>query len=549
MAIIHVRVRVADKVKTVRTPSSSINVGRDPNCSVYLPFRWLSPTHLVIERQSGDTLRARLGDAAAAAQANGQAISTAWTTLPTPARVSIPTPRGHSIVLELNVTETDLDMFMIREPGDGEGATDVQLDVASATRFAPERVEQKEELTASDWHAPIGAQPTTMRSRERVMLWSASAGAILLVLMALGVNRYRASVTAQEATEAARKVNDTVNLARSLLARREYSSAKAALDTAETMALKRPSLREQLVAIRELKGRRDIQLGAAGYVENDGLWIPGDQARAWREARERDEPKIVELEQKAAAAMQAERYGEACAALEQAVAVIEAFPVLMHPRYASIRERLENTRKRQLAAEMAQRGLVLHEGKWISQAEKTRRENAAKGLVEYEGEWMTIAQMEESKRRGGTGKVQYQGKWVTPDQKMELQGYVRYNGAWMRPEERDAILAKEAGEKRRADEATAAEAAKKAEQERAEKLKPVAYRQSQVFLLKRFDLPGVTFPPYGDASTYVAYDDGWYVVRGTFEDGKSKSRRTYYCKLKPRDERDWQADTVVLADN
>ena len=54
---------------------------------------------------------------------------------------------------------------------------------------------------------------------------------------------------------------------------------------------------------------------------------------------------------------------------------------------------------------MKEKGMVKHEGKWISREEKERIEMEAKGLVKFEDEWMTpeerdglVAAREEEKK-------------------------------------------------------------------------------------------------------------------------------------------------------
>ncbi len=83
-------------------------------------------------------------------------------------------------------------------------------------------------------------------------------------------------------------------------------------------------------------------------------------------------------------------------------------------------------------------GNVEYLGEWMSPAERDRRKAAsseaemrAKGLVRHDGKWVTP----EDKARLEKGLVKHDGRWMTPDQVKEEQGYVKYKGGWIRKEE------------------------------------------------------------------------------------------------------------------
>ena len=81
-------------------------------------------------------------------------------------------------------------------------------------------------------------------------------------------------------------------------------------------------------------------------------------------------------------------------------------------------------------------------GEWMSPAERDRRkadaseaEMRAKGLVKHDGKWVTP----EDQAKLEQGLVKHDGKWMTPDEVKEAEGYVRYKGGWVKKEELDRI--------------------------------------------------------------------------------------------------------------
>src|SRR5690606_31241832 len=83
-------------------------------------------------------------------------------------------------------------------------------------------------------------------------------------------------------------------------------------------------------------------------------------------------------------------------------------------------ERLTAEAQRQ---EMEAKGLVLHQGKWVTKEEKERQVNEAKGLVEIDGKWVDKREYERVKKdaeqareraeKSAQGLFEVNGKWVT----------------------------------------------------------------------------------------------------------------------------------------
>ena len=76
-------------------------------------------------------------------------------------------------------------------------------------------------------------------------------------------------------------------------------------------------------------------------------------------------------------------------------------------------------------------GLIKHNGKWMTKAEKFALEQFKKGLVEYKGNWIPIKEKFE-KEQIEKGLIKDKGNWITPEEKFEKEqiekGLVKYNG-------------------------------------------------------------------------------------------------------------------------
>lgn len=550
MATLYLRLHVANKIKRFRSTRSLVTVGRSKSCGMILPFPWLCDVHLEIEAISADMIRVRLGDVAAHAESGGQALTTAWMEQLSPVRISIATPRGHSIVLEASVNQPNPDMAILREPGvvPSEADFEAEPDMVSLSRIPSSSGMQSSggELSVADWETPIGAERAGMTGGEKASIWLASVLMILLVGGAIGINRFRHIWADELLTKDTKFVGEQMSRVEILLANQDYVGAKRALDKAEPVARQHPELAETVASIVEYRSSPALTMGVAGAVEVDGQWLPPEKARAWRAAREKDDPKIAQLEQQAAVAMQANNYEVARYTLEEALRIIDAQPVKAHPRRKALVSQLELARSLQVAAEMTAKGMVQHEGKWVKPEEKARIENTAKGLVEFEGEWMTRDEMAAVKARGGTGKVLYEGRWMTVEKKMEMQGYVQLDGVWVRQQERDTVLAKRQAAKDKA-EATERDALnRKTQAERAEKLKSSAYEHTHDLVRQKLPTLKLVFSPITSAGVHVAFDEGWYIVKGEFEADGGGVKRAYYCKLRALENNAWSVETLVF---
>lgn len=94
------------------------------------------------------------------------------------------------------------------------------------------------------------------------------------------------------------------------------------------------------------------------------------------------------------------------------------------------KEKLEKEAERQKKIDA---GFVEYNGEWIP---KEDLENIKKGLVRHEGKWVTA----EEKERLDKNLVLYEGEWI-PKEDMEKrkQGLFKVNGVWMTKEEADKI--------------------------------------------------------------------------------------------------------------
>jgi hypothetical protein len=121
--------------------------------------------------------------------------------------------------------------------------------------------------------------------------------------------------------------------------------AKATLDSARELARQWPGrLDDFATEIENVAARPEIRLGATGHVLMEGQWLPAETARAWRVARERDDPTIASLRSKAEATLKSGDWESGRAACN----------------LSKTRELLNN---RIVTKEMTAKGFVLHEEK------------------------------------------------------------------------------------------------------------------------------------------------------------------------------------------
>jgi len=549
MATVQIKIRLGTKGKTVASTANLIRVGKNPDCEIPLPFPWLQDVHLLIEN-TAQLLRVKLGCRPARAEVGGNALGMDWTLLASPSRLVIPAPKGYSLVLDVSCVDSSLNVLILREASgrDAAVAEDIPVDVATQNRFGTQ--DGSADFRADDLGGiPLSGNGENMTRGQRATIVLSSMLAVLLVVGALAGNRVRDEITRRNRQADIDFVNEHMTLARDLMARKDYRGAREALTAADLMMARRPEFFAKRAELMELRRMPEIQLGANGYEEMDGRWLSPEQAKAWKLVRERDDPRIAELEQRATLALQTRKFDDGRLACEEALALIQAHPIRPHPRESALKAQLETLKTHALESDMLAKGFVRYETRWVTPDEKLRLEQQAKGLVEYQGAWMTRDEMADLEKKGGSGKVFYEGKWMTVEQKMAAQGYLQFEGHWVRSEERDATLAKRQDDK---DKAAAAE--KQVADERlaaatAEKLKSVAFAKSVDFLKAKFPAAlTMKFEAFASSKTHVVFDDGWYIVRGESIPDHGAAR-VFYCKLHPKDGgTEWEAETTLLND-
>jgi hypothetical protein len=541
----HIAVRHGNSSRSFKGTQKQVTIGKAPSCDLLLPFAFLHDQHLIIDNSS-KPLRARVLASDAVAVASGRRIGTDWTDIAAPARIEIPSPRGSRIFLEISSAPTsDLGAVILRTDSAGNVAEGLDMHVATQSAVAagggayaePEGMHEEpiDELD-QPLRRPLGPVP------PKLAIWGAVALYVLLIGGALLFNQHRREEARQAVENDRKEMEEQLARTNELIRAKKYAAANAALDAAEAAATRQPTLAASLPEIKRMREKPEIRLGANGYELLDDQWVPSVSARAQREARQRDDPKIAQLERDAASARASKKFDQARSACEQAIALMDAMPIKPHPRLAAVQTQLATIRDEAVAAEMTAKGLVQFQGKWVTKEEKFKMEQVAKGLVEYQGQWMTKEQVAEAQAKPDSGRVFYKGKWMTQDEKMIADGNVQFEGKWVKVEEKNKILAA-----RKAEE----EAAKLAEA-RAEAMKKIAYASSQDFVRTQLSVPKTAqFQAFdGDKVSVVLDDGGWYIVRGIVVMTQGKASRVYFCKLRPKDVdgKQWEAETTVFAD-
>jgi hypothetical protein len=373
----------------------------------------------------------------------------------------------------------------------------------------------------------------------------------------LVITHIRASNKAAAVSRDVDEIYSRIEKTRSLIAAKDFVTARQTLDEAEALASRYPFLEEQLREIAKLRASGPIRFGANGYVKMEDQWLPAETARAWKEARDRDDPTIASLKAKATAAFAKRQLPEAQLACEEALAMMDTHPVKPHPEAPIVQKLLADIKNETVRDEMTARGLVLYDQRWVTPDERFRLQQLAKGLIEYRGKWMSEEEVFAAKQTE-KGLVFHSGKWMTPDQKMEAQGFVQFEGAWLTPQKKSQLLAEREKEQQAA--AARAEAEREARmadarrrQDEARKIeaqKPTAYAMSQMFIKRKLKSPSsAKFELFGGNDVAVVFSDGWYIVRAPIEaqnDFGVLLRKIYLCKLRLAVGDKWEAETAFL---
>ncbi len=301
MAMLQIKVRLGNKGKTVQSAASLVRVGKSPACEVVLPFPWLQDVHLAVEN-TGQVLRVKLEDKQGRAELGGKALNSDWTLLPSPSRLVIPAPKGYSLLLDVACIDTSLNVMILRESGGAATGTaameNIPVDVATRARF--DTGESRAEFLTED----LGSETLTSNGEnftrsQRVSIVMASVLSVLMVVGGLGINRIRDGFVQQKLQADTDFVDQHIVLAKDLIARKDYRGAHLALSAAWPVLQNNKAMTAQLAEVQQLDSSSEIRLGGMGYVEMDGRWLPPNQANQWKLVRERDDPKIAELEQQA----------------------------------------------------------------------------------------------------------------------------------------------------------------------------------------------------------------------------------------------------------
>lgn len=544
MPAIQIIVRLGDSTKSFTGTKRLISVGRSTRNDLVLPFPFVQDDHLLIENNATG-MRIRTMGTEARATAEGKAIGGSWVAIASPGHVEIPTSNGNKLRLDVMWTEPRLSAMILRDaeaaPQSLEGAGGVS--VLSQSRLTAGKGYSDGNFAAADMDASNSASPPTAPwwASRRVTIPMVGGIYVVLIVGALAFNRVQIAKERQRLADDTQFVSAKIESANNLIRSGNYSAAKSDLDAAEPVAKRVPQLADALADIGKIRAKPEIQYGATGYVLVGDQWILEQTAKEMKAQRERDDPKIAELERSAAENLAAGKYDDALSACQQALALMRAETAQPHPREAAVTAQIDRIKNQSISASMTAKGLVLYDGRWITPDEKFKLEQKAKGLELYDGQWMNREQIAEAKDRAAQGLVLYDGKWMTPDQKKEAQGLVKFEGEWVKAADRDATLAKRKAE----------EVAQKAEQARADSQKKIAYSKSQFFLREKEGLPASAhFPEFDSDKVTVVEDQGWFIVQGVVtlggENGKAK---TYYCKLRPKSVgTEWEADATSFAE-
>lgn len=543
--------------RQLMVPAGFVCIGRSAECDVVLPFPWIRERHLEVQQDAGwRRVRCAAGDARALL--DGRPLNGEWRALPDDAVIELPTPFGDIIRLDFEFKSSlvgGADVLREETPAAPAPLYLPEVEIVEASPlpggdrlFDPAPATATATATgASHVGSDAGAGGASDRQEKShaIQILLVSAVAMFVIMCALGFNQWQRSRYAGRVGSDLRFTHTSIAEARDLLKQQRYAEAKGKLDAARAVAARHESMEDYRREIEQVAGRPEVKLGGIGYVLVERQWLPPDTAAAWKTARQRDDPKIDALKQKAEQSLLSNDLAAGQQACDEALALMEAHPVKPHPEAEAIRTLRADINHRAVAVEMTAKGLVAHGDKWVTPKEKFRLEQLARGYVERDGKWVTQAEAFAAEQ-AAKGLVLHDGKWMTPDEQMTARGLVKFDGKWVEPRERDALAAARDEQRRQAEAKAAAERARLAlegdarrqEAARVEELKSRAYEMSQTYVKQRLKSPQTAqFQAYGAADVSVSYADGWFTVFAVVDAQNSFGatvQTRYLCKLRPR---------------
>jgi hypothetical protein len=398
MPAIHAHISLGIKTCSFDLMHRTITIGKAAGCALRLDVPWLEDQHLIIDN-SPELVRLKCASPQAWASLSGLDITTDWTLLPSAGRIIVAGPAGEDLLLDLsypqpmhNAVVLHNESGQVAEYGDDQAATTVTASPLDQQGWLSSSQQEQEACGALDSRparssAGRSENAGLLNNREYAVM-GVFFGILAIALAAILYNHHVQSAADALAKADTQLVRDYLSQASDLLSKKEYVSAKAALDAAEQLANKYNALGYERNQIADLRGSDEIKFGADGYVAMEGQWLRPKTANAWRLARQRDDPKIALLERKALEARRARLLDDARIACEEALALVEGYPVRPHPREKALRAMLEAIKSDSIAAEMTAKGYVMQNNKWVLPGEQFDFERSARDILKYPGEYL-----------------------------------------------------------------------------------------------------------------------------------------------------------------
>ena len=544
------------RVKQVDLDASTVTVGRSRSCDLVLPFDWVQRRHLIVQTDPPFARLKLLDPAAQGSLGDGRPLSDQWTRIEPGTVVEIAHPSGSVVHIEISddATANRRPVVAIADKQTSTLGPD-PFGVAFVTESALEG--GRGWYDAAEESAPqppppidVGGRAAALAESQRrfrkMIAWTSASIAVLVfaTAAAMGVRAYQRSeaIRADVAT-----MDAGIATADGLIQSKQYQAAKAELVHARAIAERLPEPANYLARIDQKMACPEIRFGAEGYVPVEGKWLSNDTARKLEIARRRDEPILLQLEKQAAESGKAGRWAEASEKLLEAIRTMDAEPLKPHPwreRFAAAASKADYEVRKAVALA---KGLVPYQDEFVTPEVKETREKEALGFEKYKGEWLPKA-VAFARSQHDKGLVLHDGKWVTNDEYQRAIGNVLFEGKYLPARQVEEELARRAEAKRRERETQLAAARKReaemAEKERAAKelydKQAAAYGISQQAVKRKseFSVGRVhpEFKPFGDSSITVTEDDGWYTVKASFDivsPTGSQGQRKYTCTVRP----------------